>query len=113
MTAGSNGLAQNLILTIASLASILLVSFHAADDVVRGLDPAGFQNIRAVLIVVVWLYGTLVLAGKKSGYIVILLGSLLGALMPLAHMRGAGLSAEGSLAPAECSSGPGRSSRSA
>jgi hypothetical protein len=40
---------------------------------------------------VVWLYGTLVLTGRRSGYIIVLLGSLLGSVMPLAHMRGAGL----------------------
>ena len=88
---GSNPFERHLILTIASLASILLASFHFADDVVRGIEPGGFKNINAVLILVVWLYGTLMLAGKKSGYIVILLGSLLGMLMPCAHMRGVGL----------------------
>ena len=44
-----------------------------------------------MLILVVWLYGTLVLTGRRSGYIIILLGSLLSSLMPLAHMRGVGL----------------------
>jgi hypothetical protein len=32
-----------------------------------------------------------VLAERRSGYIIILLGSLLGSVVPLAHMRGAGL----------------------
>lgn len=87
----NNPIERNLILTIASLLSTLLASFHFADDRVRGFEPGGFENISAVLILVVWLYGTLVLAGKRSGYIVILLGSILGALMCCAHMRGAGL----------------------
>jgi len=39
----------------------------------------------------VWLYGTLVLADRLPGKIIILLGSLLGSVMPLAHMRGLGL----------------------
>jgi hypothetical protein len=78
-------------LTLASLASILLATFHLADDVVRGFEPGGFENIRGVLIIAVWLYGTLALAGRRSGYILILLGSILGTLMPLAHMRGAGI----------------------
>jgi hypothetical protein len=88
---GSIQLEGNLILTIASLSSIVLASFHFADDVVRGFEPGGPKNIRAVLILVVWLYGTLVLAGKRSGYIVILLGSILGTLMCYSHMRYAGL----------------------
>jgi hypothetical protein len=68
-----------------------LFTFHFADDVVRGFEPGGFKNVLGVLIVVVWLYGTLMLAERRSGYIIILLGSLLGSVVPLAHMRGAGL----------------------
>ena len=78
-------------LTITSLLSILLFTFHMTDDVVRGFEPGGFKNVNAILIAVVWLYGTLVLAGRRSGYIIVLLGSLLGSIIPLAHMRGAGL----------------------
>lgn len=82
---------DTLTLTILSLLSILLFSFHFADDIVHGFEPGGFKNVMGVLIVVVWLYGTLALAGKRSGYIVMLLGSLLGAVVPLVHMKGAGL----------------------
>jgi hypothetical protein len=70
---------------------MLFFTFHVADDIVRGIEPGGFKNISPILILVVWLYGTLVLAGRRSGYIIILLGSILSTLMPLAHMRGAGL----------------------
>ena len=31
------------------------------------------------------------LAGKRSGYVIILLGSLLGLLVPVVHMKGAGV----------------------
>lgn len=79
------------ILTITSLLSILLFTFHMTDDVVRGFEPGGFKNVNAILIAVVWLYGTLMLAGRRSGYIIMLLGSLLGSIVPLAHMRGAGV----------------------
>ncbi|MGB9511835.1 MAG: hypothetical protein WBU20_09130, partial [Candidatus Acidiferrum sp.] len=34
-------------------------------------------------------YGALVLAGRRSGYVIILLGSLLGLLVPVLHMTGA------------------------
>lgn len=90
-TVSNNPIEHNLILTIASLSSIFLASLHFADDVVRGFEPGGFKKLSDVLILAVWLYGTLVLAGKRSGYIVILLGSMLGMLMCYAHMRGAGL----------------------
>ena len=104
---------QNITLTITSLLSILLITFHLSEDVVRGFEPGGFQNVSGVLILVVWLYATLMLAERRSGYIIILLGSLLGSLAPLAHMRGAGLVAAGSPTPAENCFGSGRSSRSA
>jgi len=81
----------NVILTITSLLSILLFTFHLTDDIVRGFEPGGFKHLSGVLTLVVWLYGTLVLTNRRSGYIIILLGSLLGLLMLLAHMRGAGL----------------------
>ena len=78
-------------LTITSLLSILFFTFHLTDDIVRGFEPGGFKNLSGVLTLVVWLCGTLLLAGRRSGYIIILLGSLLASLMPVAHMRGAGL----------------------
>ena len=82
---------QNVTLSITSLLSILFFTFHLSDDIVRGFEPGGFRQVTGLLILVVWLYGTLVLSGRRSGYIIILLGSLLTSLMPLAHMRGAGL----------------------
>ena len=81
----------SVMLTITSLLSILLFAFHWAGDFVRGIATGGVSGLGGVLILVVWLYGTLVLAERRSGYIIILLGSLLGLLMPVAHMRGAGL----------------------
>lgn len=82
---------QSVMLTITSLLSILLATFHISDDVVRGFEPGGFNNASGILILTVWLFGTLVLAERRSGYIIMLLGSLLGTVMPLAHMRGLGL----------------------
>ncbi|HYP01823.1 MAG TPA: hypothetical protein VER76_16655 [Pyrinomonadaceae bacterium] len=82
---------QNLMLTIASLLSILFFTFHLADDIIRGFEKGGVSNLTAVPIFVVWLYGTLVLAGRRSGYIIILLGSLLSLAVPVLHMKGTGV----------------------
>jgi len=82
---------QTLVLTIASLLSILFTTFHLADDIVRGMEPGTLSDLIAVPILVVWLYGTLVLAEKRSGYVLLLLGSLLGVLVPVIHMKGAGV----------------------
>jgi hypothetical protein len=82
---------RSVVLTITSLLSILFMTFHLSDDIRRGFEPGGFRNISGVLMLVVWLYGTLMLAERRSGYIIILLGSILGSVVPMAHMRGAGL----------------------
>ncbi|HSE18103.1 MAG TPA: hypothetical protein VLB46_13695 [Pyrinomonadaceae bacterium] len=82
---------QKLTMTITSLLSILFATFHLTDDIVRGFEPGGFRHISGILMMVAWLYGTLVLSGRRSGYIIILLGSLLGCVIPLVHMRGAGM----------------------
>ena len=81
----------NVMLTIASLLSILFMTFHLTDDIVRGMEKGGASNLVAVPILVVWLYGTLVLAERRSGYVIILLGSFLGLSIPVIHMMGKGV----------------------
>ena len=86
------------ILTIASLLSILFDTFHLADDIDRGMSSGGLSNFVAVVICVVWLYGTLVLAGRRSGYIILLLGGLLSIAVPVIHMKGKGVGVASRLA---------------
>ena len=78
-------------LTITSLLSILLMAFHWVDDIVRGFSPGGASGLFGVLILVVWLYGTLVLAERRSGYVIMLLASLLSLVIPVLHMMGKGV----------------------
>ena len=80
----------NVVLTIMSLLSILLMTLHITDDIVRGLSPPGADNVFAVVIFVVWLFGTLALTERRSGYVIMLLGGLFAAAMPVLHMTGAG-----------------------
>ena len=82
---------QNLTLIIASLLSILFITLHTADDIVRGMEPGTLFDLIPLPILAVWLYATLALAGKRSGYVIILLGSLLGLVVPVIHMKGAGV----------------------
>ncbi|HKA20685.1 MAG TPA: hypothetical protein VKN18_20550 [Blastocatellia bacterium] len=89
---------QSFMLTIASLLSILFFTFHLADDIVRGMEPGTLTNLTAVPIFVLWLYGTLVLAERRSGYIITLLGGLFSLVVPLAHMRGNGVGVTSRLA---------------
>ncbi len=76
------------LLTITSLLSILLLSLHFVDDIVRGISPPGADNLGAVLILLVWLYGTLMLRERRAGYVIMLLGGLFAAAMPVLHMTG-------------------------
>ena len=89
---------QDVMLTIASLLSIILLSFHLADDIIRGMASGTVSNLFGVVILVVWLYGTLVLAERKSGYVIIFLGSLLGMGILVIHMMGKGIGVGGKIA---------------
>jgi len=92
------GVKLNSVLTFTSLLTLLLLTFHLADDIVRGFEKGGRANLTAVPICVVWLYGTIVLAGRRSGYIIMLLGSLLGMFVPYVHMGGKGVGMGSSIA---------------
>jgi hypothetical protein len=89
---------ENVMLTIASLLSVLLMTPHLADDIVRGFEPGGLSNLLAVPILVTWLCGTLLLSERRSGYVFGLVFSLLGAFVPVIHFRGAGGVAGGGIA---------------
>jgi len=82
---------QNVTLTIASLLSILFMTLHMTDDIVRGMEPGTLFDLIVLPILVAQLYGTLVLAGKRSGYVLLLLVSLLELVVPVIHMKGTGV----------------------
>lgn len=82
-------------LTIASLLAILLFTFHYAQDIVLGIEPGDVSTYIGVLIAVAWLYPVLVLTGRKSGYLINLVFALASMVVPVLHMRGAGLLGHG------------------
>jgi biotin transporter BioY len=65
-----------------------LLTLHVTDDIVRGISKAEPANT-ALLVLAVLLYGTLVLAERRSGHVIMLLVGLFAAGMPVIHMRGA------------------------
>ena len=81
----------SVMLTVTSLLSILLLSLHIAEDIVLGFSGGGLANLVGIAILVVYLCGTLLLSGRRSGLVIALLGSLLAAGVPVIHMTGAGL----------------------
>ena len=78
----------NAVLVVTSLLSILLLTLHVTDDIVRGISKAESSNI-ALIVLALLLYGTLAPAERRSGHIIMLLVGLLAAAMPVMHMRGA------------------------
>jgi hypothetical protein len=77
----------NAVLVVTSLLSILLLTLHVTDDIVRGISKAEPSNI-ALLVLTLFLYGTLELGERRSGHVIMLLVGLFAAAMPVLHMRG-------------------------
>src|SRR5579872_3849584 len=75
-------------LRIASVLSILFLTLHITDDIVRGISKAESSNT-ALVVLAVFLYGTLALPERRSGHVIMLLVGLLAAAMPVMHMSGA------------------------
>lgn len=79
---------EHALLTVTALLSILLLTLHITDDIVRGISKAEPSNT-ALLVLVVFLYGTLVLRERRSGHVIMLLVGFFAAAMPVIHMSGA------------------------
>src|SRR5215467_1193132 len=82
---------QNLMLIISSLLSILFMTFHMTQDTLHakaGNPEAGGSTLVALPILVGWLYGTLVLGERRSGHVIMLIGSILAMGMPVFHVIG-------------------------
>ena len=83
---------QSVLLAVTSVLTILFVSLHHADDVVRGFVPGKFTNLVPIVFMVIGLFGSkLVLDERRSGYILILILSVLLSGIPVVHMTGAGV----------------------
>lgn len=77
----------NVALTVASLLSLLFMTFHMTHDVILQAEGAVKYPI-PVLVFALWLYGTLVLSDRVGGFVIMLLGGLFGAAMIMVHARG-------------------------
>lgn len=79
---------QTVVLVTSSLLTMLFGTLHLTDDIMRGWAPGGLSNVYVVLVVTLWLYATLLLAERRSGYVIILVLSLLSSGVPVIHMMG-------------------------
>lgn len=78
---------NNVVLTVTSLLSLLLLTLHLTHDVIREVAGAVLYPI-PVVVFAIWLYGTLMLSDKVWGYVIMLLGGLFGAGMIVVHSKG-------------------------
>jgi hypothetical protein len=100
-------MSRNSVYVRTSLLAIFFMTLHLTDDVIRkvdGADQGGFSGLLAVLILVVWLYGILWLAERKSGHIISLIVSFLMLIVPVGHLTG--IAGEATLGQIATSSGP-------
>ena len=77
-------------LVVMSIIANVLVILHTSEDIVRGFEPGGLKHLQTIFTMGLWMYGTVALNDRRAGYIVMLFGALLGTLVSIAHMIGAG-----------------------
>lgn len=82
---------HSVLLTITSLLTILFLTFHISDEIARGMEHGGLNMVVPMFVLAGMLYGTLVLGGRRSGYIIMLLIAIFGTGIPILHMSGIGL----------------------
>jgi hypothetical protein len=80
---------QPVALTVSSLLTILLTTFHITDDTLHakeGIDATGTIIVLAIMLVM--LVGTVDLAGRRWGFVLMVLGGLAALYMPFLHTLG-------------------------
>jgi hypothetical protein len=78
---------RNVVLIVASLLSLLFMTFHLTHDVIRQAEGSVRYPI-PVLVFTLWLYGTVMLSDRVWGYVIMLVGGLFGAGMIIVHSKG-------------------------
>lgn len=79
---------HNTILIVLSLLNALFFGLHLTGDIVFGIEKGGREILVGVLILAVYLYGAVGLRNRLAGYIVLLLGGLASAALPVVHTMG-------------------------
>jgi hypothetical protein len=79
---------RSTVLTVLSLLNALFFALHLTGDVVFGIEKGGREILVGVLILAVYLYGAVGLPERLAGYIILLLGGLASAALPVIHTMG-------------------------
>jgi hypothetical protein len=75
------------LLTVTSLILLVLLTLHIVDDIVRGFDPAGLQNMIGIVVAALLVYGSTVLRERLAGRLMMLFIGFAAAAMPIIHLR--------------------------
>jgi hypothetical protein len=79
---------QSTLLTVTSLLTILFLTIHLTSDFLHDVGELSLPLVLiAALILTVLLWGTLVLAERRTGHVIMLLGSLFALGMPVIHLK--------------------------
>lgn len=79
---------------ILSLLILVLLTVHLSHDMIYGYEPARLKSLIATPFVALWLYAALALAGRRSGYVLLLVGGLVASVVPIVHLSGTGIREE-------------------
>ena len=78
----------NTVLIVLSLLNAFFFGLHLTGDIVFGIERGGPEILVGVLILAVYLYGAVGLPGRLLGYLILLLGGLASAGLPVIHTTG-------------------------
>jgi hypothetical protein len=81
---------NDVLLTVVSLLTIVLLTLHLTDDFLHLEPPGRTGTLIVVTFLAAFLYDTVELAGQRSGYIITLLTSIAGVGMLVIHGMAAG-----------------------
>ena len=73
---------------VLSLLNALFFGLHLTGDIVFGIEKGGREILVGVVILAVYLYGAVGLPDRLAGYILLLLGGLGSAALPVVHTMG-------------------------
>lgn len=79
---------HNTVLVVLSLLNALFFGLHLTGDIVFGIEKGGREILVGVLILAVYLYGAVGLPERLAGYVILLLGGLASAALPVVHTMG-------------------------
>ena len=79
---------RNTALIVLSLLNALFFALHLTGDIVFGIGRGGREILVGVLILSVYLYGAVGLSDRLAGNIILMLGGLASAALPVMHTMG-------------------------